>query len=190
MGSLVCRVELHKKNGIIITVENDDDSIRQTMVLDGSTITTTCEGDETSVITQTPDSITIKCKDFILDADTINCKSAGSTVHKSGDTFEATSSKAMALNAGTDLAADAGTGMKLTAGKDIEAATSSGDVKISGMNTSMEAKIKAGIDSKTLELKGSIKAKMEGGLVDVTGTKTNVEGSALTTIAGGIIKVG
>ncbi|MBU2451942.1 MAG: hypothetical protein KJ668_01355, partial [Proteobacteria bacterium] len=100
MGSLVCRVELHKKNGIIITVENKDADIIQTMVLDGNSITTTNAGaDETSVITQTSDSITIQCKDFLLDAETITCQSSGDTVHKSDNNFKAKSSAAMELSA-------------------------------------------------------------------------------------------
>ncbi len=190
MGSLVCRVELHKKNGIIITVENNDDNITQTMVLDGTTITTTNAGaDETSVITQATDSITIKCKDFLLDADTITCKSTGAAVHESKDTFKIKSSKDMSFNSGADLKADATSDMKLSA-KEIDASTTSGDVKISGTNVNVTAKMKAGIDSKNLDLKGSISAKVDGGIVDVTGKKTNVAGSALTTIGGTIIKIG
>jgi len=190
MGSLVCRVELHKKNGIIITVENNDDEITQTMVLDGRTITTTCEGDdETSVIIQAPDSITIQCKDFLLDADTITCQSSSDTVHRSDGNFEATSSAAMELSAGAALKASAGTSMKLSANA-IETAASPGDITISGTNVTTEAKIKAGVGSKTLELKGNVSAKMEGGLVDVKGTKTTVEGSVLTTIGGALIKIG
>ena len=190
MGSLVCRVELHKKNGITITVENNDDNITQTMVFDGTTITTTNKGaDETSVITQATDSITIKCKDFLLDADTITCKSEGATLHNSKDTFKVTSSKDMSLNSDANLKADAKSNMKLSA-KAIDASTSSGDVKISGTNVNITAKMKAGIDSKNLDLKGSISAKMDGGMADVTGKKANVAGSALTTIGGGVIKIG
>ncbi len=189
MGSLVCRVELHKKNGIIITVENNDDDITQTMVLNGRTITTTCEGDETSVIIQAPDSITIQCKDFVLDADTITCQSAGDTVHRSDGNFEATSSDDMKLSTDAALKANAGAAMKLSANA-IEAAASPGDVTISGTNVNTKATVAAGVDSKRLELKGSVSAKMEGGLVDVKGTKTTVEGSALTTIEGALIKIG
>ena len=190
MGSLVCRVELHKKNGIIITVENNDDNITQTMVFDGRTITTTNAGsEETSIITQATDSITIKCKDFLLDADTITCKSTGSAVHDSKDTFKITSSNDMTFNSKANLKADAKSDMKLSASK-IDASASSGDVKISGTNVNVTAKMKAGVDSKMLDLKGKISAKMDGGMVDVTGKKANVAGSALTTIAGGVIKIG
>lgn len=189
MGSLVCRVELHKKKGIIITVENSDDEILQTMVLDGTSITTTCEGDETSTITQTPDSITIQCKDFLLEADTITCQSSSDTVHKSDGKFEASSAAAMELSAGAALKASAKAAMNLSGNK-IQAAASPGDVTISGTNVNTSAKVKAAVDSKTLELKGSISAKMEGGLVDVKGTKTTLEGSALATIAGALIKIG
>ncbi len=190
MGSLVCRVELHKKNGIIVTVENNDDNIIQTMVFDGKTITTTNAGaDETSTITQTPDSITIKCKDFLLDADTITCKSKGTSVHESKDTFKITSSKDMTFDSGANLKVNAKSDMKLSA-QSIDASASPSDVKISGTNVKVTAKMNAGIDSKNLDMNGSIGAKMNGGLVDVTGQKTNISGSALTTIAGGIIKIG
>ncbi len=190
MGSLVCRVELHKKNGVIITVENNDDGITQTMVFDGKTITTTNAGsDETSVITQATDSVTIKCKDFLLDADTITCKSTGSTVHDSKDTFKITSAKDMIFNSYANFKTDAKSDMKLSASA-INASSLSGDVKISGTNVNITAKIKAGVKSKELDLKGNISVKMDGGLVDVTGKKTNIAGSALTTIGGKIVKIG
>ncbi len=32
MGNLVCRIELHKTDGIIVTVENDTDQIREALI--------------------------------------------------------------------------------------------------------------------------------------------------------------
>ncbi len=190
MGSLVCRIELHKKNGIIITVENQDDNITQTMVLDGKTITTTNAGsDETSVITQAPDSITIKCKDFLLDADTITCKSTGASKHESKDVFQVKSSKDMKFNSSANVSVKAQSGMKLS-GQKINASASSGDVTISGLNVNANAKIKAGMNGKQLDLKGQITAKIDGGMLDVTGKKTSISGSAMTSISGAIIKIG
>lgn len=59
-GKLVCRIELDKEKGIILTVENDDQKITQTIVMDGTNITTTVKGsDHTSAITQKKDGIQI-----------------------------------------------------------------------------------------------------------------------------------
>ena len=89
MGSLICRIELDKKKGILLTVENNDDGITQTCIMDGTAITTKVKGpSETSTITQNQDSIAIKCKDFSVDADTITCNSKQDSSHKSGDDFQ------------------------------------------------------------------------------------------------------
>lgn len=191
MGSLVCRVELHKKNGVIITVENDDEGITQTMVMDGQTITTTCEGmDDTSEIIQAPDGITIKCREFVLEADTITCQSSGMTTHKSGSNMMVRSTAAMELGAGAGLKAAAGAAMKLTSSEKMDMEASGGDVTISGVNVDASSDMKTSLNGQNVEMKGTMGAKLEGGMVDVKGTKATLEGSAMTTIGGGIIKVG
>ena len=103
MGKLVCRIELDKEQGLILTVENGDDAITQTIVMDGNSIITTVNGkDETSTITQKQDSIAIKCKTFTLDAETIACESEKETLHKSGQDFDIQSGQNLNVSAGSD----------------------------------------------------------------------------------------
>ncbi len=98
MGSLVCRIELNKTDGITITVEDADADITQTVVLDGSSITITSTGAETSTIVQKPDSIEMTCKTFKLDAATIQCTSEQS-ITLDADTISCTSEQTIDLTA-------------------------------------------------------------------------------------------
>ncbi|MCP3940796.1 MAG: hypothetical protein GY710_04850 [Desulfobacteraceae bacterium] len=189
MGSLICRVELHKEKGVIITVENDDDNIIQTMVMDGTLITTTCKGEETSVITQASDSITIKCKDFLLDADTITCQSKNETIHKSESTVKISSAAAMELSSDDALKASAAKDMTLSANA-IDAKASPGDVTISGNNVTASGQVKASLKGPTVLIDGQQTA-IKGATVDITGSATaTLKGSAMTTIGGALIKIG
>lgn len=193
MGSLVCRIELHKQNGVIITVENEDSEIAQTVVMDGTAITTTCKGsDNTSTITQDQSSITIKCKEFTVDAETILCKSEKETTHESGKDYSLTSSAALSMESSDDLTASAGAKMelsssdKLTASagakmelsgsSGIDVSSSTGDVELSGSNVKAAASIKASMEGVQVEFAGSGTAKLES--------------DGMTTIGGSSVKIG
>lgn len=144
MGSLVCRAELDKKKGIILTVENGDDNIIQTIVLDGAAITTTVEGDgNTSTITQDQESISIQCKTFLLEAKTITCKSENETVHTSGSDFDISCSGNLSVSADKKAAIDANeTSLSSQQGTDVKAlnlsmnATSNAELKGGGVKVS------------------------------------------------------
>ena len=183
MGTLVCRVELDKKKGLVFTVENKDGSITQTAVLDGESITLTNKGkDDVSSITQKPDSIAIKCKNFTLESETITCKSTKDTLHKSGQKFDIQSTKNMALNSKAKYSAEA-TGDVSVSGKKITVSALD-KVEISGTSAAMSSKTKTEIKGTTLDLSGSAKAEMKGLSVDISATGTmNVKG-ALTTVEG------
>jgi len=138
MGTLVCRVELDKQKGLILTVENKEGKITQTAVLDGESITLTSKGEkETSTITQKPDSITIKCKDFTLESETITCKSTKDTLHKSEQKFDLQSTKDMTLKSSAKYTADA-----------------TGDVSVSGKKVAVSAQDKAECHCKRAEQDG------------------------------------
>ena len=132
-------------------------------MLDGTTITTTCKGsEETSSITQAQDSITIKCKDFKIEADTITCKSDGKTSHESGDDFSVNSSAAMELKASDKITATASSDMALK-GSTVDIKGSTGDVTISGMNVDASATSKTSISGGQVEISGDMKAELSGG---------------------------
>ena len=166
MGKLVCRIELHKENGIILTVENDDDRTTQTIVMDGTEITTTVEGpDETSTITQKEDGIALKCKTFTLEAETITCTSTDETTHESGQDLKIQSS------ANIQVSADS-------------------DVSCSATNTTLESTSETKIESVTLTLSGSTSAELNGAsiTVDSTGLLDLIAGGT-ATLDGNIVNI-
>jgi hypothetical protein len=74
MPKLVCTVEMSKKRGISLTVEDIAAGITQTITMDGTTlvlkVARKVAGKETaSTFTQKADSIAIKCKDFSIEAE-------------------------------------------------------------------------------------------------------------------------
>ncbi len=197
MGNLVCRIELHKKNGIIVTVENDTDQITQTMVFDGKKITTECKGQETSTITQKPESITIKCKDFLVDAETITCNSSKDTKLDSKAKTDILSSQNFTINSGAKLTATSSSDMSM-AGSKVDIKGEKGDVSASGINVNLKAKADAKLDGLNASVKGKLKTDVDGSIVNVSskgvlnasGKITSVEGSAVMKIGGGVLKVG
>lgn len=173
MGTLVCRIELDKKKGVLLTVENGDDQITQTIVMDGTSITTTVKGsEETSTITQKQDSIAMNCKTFTLDAETITCKSTKETLHESGQDFD------------------------ITSGKNLNV-TAESSAEYKAMNTTIESTSKSEIKGGTLVLSGSGSAELKGasikldakGLMDLaTGGAATLKGSIVNIK--GILKMG
>jgi len=166
MGTLVCRIELDKKKGVLLTVENGDDQITQTIVMDGTSITTTVKGsEETSTITQKQDSIAMNCKTFTLDAETITCKSTKDTLHESGQNFDITSGKNL-----------------------IATAKSSAEYK--AMDTTIESTSKTEIKGGTLVLSGSASAELKGASIklDAKGL-LDLVASGAATLQGSIVNI-
>lgn len=188
MGTLACSIELNKQNGITITVLNKDGNITQTVVMNGTSIVTTCQGQQnTSTITQLQDSITIKCKDFSLQAETITCKSTKNTLHQSDQKVDIQSTQDMTLKSSANLSAEAASeaavkGQSLTA-------SATNAAKVSGMTLSLSGTQKAEMSGAQLSLSGSAQAEMSGAMTKVSASGTmNVEGQ-LTTVKGSITNI-
>jgi hypothetical protein len=166
MGKLVCRVELDKTKGIVLTVENGQGKITQTIVMDGTSITTTVKGQsDTSKITQKDNSIEIDCKNFTLNADTIHCKSKGATSHESGQNFE------------------------IKSGQNINA-TATGDAKYKAMNTAVESTAETKISGMTVKLSGTTSAEVKGASVTVEATgMMDLKSSGIANIKGSIVNI-
>jgi hypothetical protein len=166
MGKLVCRVELDKTKGIVLTVENGQDKITQTIVMDGTSITTTVKGrSETSKMTQKDNGIQIDCKSFVVNAETITCKSTGATHHESGQNFDIKSSQG--INA---------------------SATS--DAKYKAMNTTLESTAETKISGMTLKLSGTASAELKGPSVTVDATgMMDLKSSGIANIKGTIVNI-
>jgi len=189
MGTLICRVELNKTKGLILTVENKDDKITQTAVLDGKSITIKSKGqDDTSTITQKPDSIAIVCKTFTLESETITCKSTKDTSFNSEDTFDIKSSKDMTLDSQAKLTGKALKDVDVSGNNISIAATS--NAELTGLNTKVDGTSKTDVTAATLKLAGSVKADLEGGMTKVSSKgMLDVESTGITTVKGSMLKL-
>jgi hypothetical protein len=166
MGTLVCRVELDKTKGIVLTVENGQDAITQTIVMDGTSITTTVKGqNETSKIIQKDGSIHIDCKTFTLNAETITCKSTNKTHHESGQDFE----------------------IKSTSNVNVAA---TGDAKYTALNTTMESTSETKVSGITLKLSGTASAELKGPSItlDATGIM-DLKSSGIVNLKGTVVNI-
>jgi hypothetical protein len=167
MGTLVCRVELDKIKGIILTVENGDGNITQTVVMDGTKITTTVKGaSQTSTITQAQDSIQIDCKAFTLNAETIKCISTNETLHQSGQDFTIKSSAN--INA-----------------------TATSNATYKAMNSTIESTLETKVSGLTLKYAGSASAELKAPSVTVEATGIlDLKSSGVANLKGSIINIG
>ncbi len=191
MGTLICKVELDKVKGITVTVDNEDGKITQTVTMDGTTLTMKVKGDkETSTYEQKQDSIKIKVKEYLLEAETITCKSSKATLHDSKDTFTQTSSKAMKIETQDKLDIKATMDASFKANNiNIEA-----QMKLSAKaptGISMEASGgEAKVAALKLALQATTTAELKGLKTDIKAdTMVNVEGSAMATLKGQLAQV-
>lgn len=193
MGKLVCTVELDKEKGVTVKVENADDQITQTVVMDGTSITITVKGsEETSTYVQKQDSVTITCKDFTVDATgTLTLKSAKASSWASQDTLSVESTKDMTFTSSAKLTQSATSDAKLSSSANIAVeATSKLDMK--GMETSLVAS--AGdnkLEGINLKMAGKAQAELAAPMVKVAAkAKLGLESSGMADLKGSITSVG
>jgi hypothetical protein len=200
MGKLVCTVELDKEKGVTVKVENADDQITQTVVMDGTSITITVKGSsETSTIVQKQDSIVMTCKDFTVDATgTLTLKSAKASSWTSQDTLSLESTKDMSFTSNAKLTQKATSDAKLSSSANVGVeATSKLDMK--GMQTSLVASGGENkIEGLTLKMSGQTQAEMASAMIKVAAQgKLGLESSgmaelkgAMTSVSGSLVKLG
>jgi hypothetical protein len=166
--ALVCKIELSQTAGITLTVINSDGNITQTAKFDGTTITHICQGqDATSTITQTSDSVTVACKNFTVNAESITCKSTKDTLHEATGTFTINSTDKASINSSADLDVSATTQLNMSAA----------DFSIKAENTTM-------VTASTITINGDNQTNVMGGVVAVTAkTNANVKGSVVQLAA-------
>jgi len=200
MGKLVCTVELDKEKGVTIKVENADDQITQTVVMDGTVITIKVQGsDETSTIVQKADSITMTCKDFTVDATgTLTLKSQKASSWTSQDTLKLESKKDMTFTSSAKLTQSATSDAKLSSKANV-AIEATNKLEMKGMQASLTASGgEAKIDGVTLKMSGKSQAELSAAM-----TKVSAQGSlslessgmaelkgSLTTVSGSLVKLG
>ncbi|MEX1368551.1 MAG: hypothetical protein AB1Z98_35810 [Nannocystaceae bacterium] len=174
-GTLTCKLLKSKTGGVTLEVVNGDDTITQTVTMDGTTMKLEVAGaSETSSITIVQDTITIETKDLIIKTrDTVSCKAEGTA------TYEST--KDTTIKSAANL---------------VQSATS--DVKVSGANVKLTADSEAsmaGLTAKvsadtSLTLSGSTEAAMSGASVKVSADATlSAESSGMATLGGSMTTI-
>lgn len=193
MGTLVCTVELDKEKGVTVKVENADDQITQTVVMDGTSITITVKGsEETSTYVQKQDSVVITCKDFTVDATgTLTLKSAKESKWTSDDVLSVESTKDMSLTskAKFTLESTKDTSVKSNAKVAMEAAQ---DFDIKGMKTSFVASGGENkIEGLTLKMAGKTQAELASAMIKVKADgQLGLESSGMAELKGSMTMVG
>ncbi len=199
MGTLVCKIELDKQKGITVQVENADGQITQTVTMDGTTLTIEVKGQsDTSTIVQKADSVTVTCKDFTVDAETITLKSSKASSWTSQDTLKVESTKDMTLTSSAKLTQSATQDAKLSSSANVNVEATS-NLTLKGMAAAMSATGgEAKVDGLTLKLSGQSQAEMAAAIAKVTAQGqlslessglANLKGS-MTTVGGSLVKLG
>lgn len=197
MGTLVCKIEVDKQNGILVEIANEDQNITQTIHMDGTSITIKVEGEEnTSTFVQTADSITINCKDFTLETSgTLTCKSQGATSHSSEDTFSVESTKDLSVSTQAKLTQSATKDMELTgsqkvivkataaleaSGQTAKVSATAGAAEVSGVELKLTGQTKSELTGAMTKVGAQGKLDLESsGIANLKGNLTNVQGSLI-----------
>lgn len=190
MSELKCLIELNKADGISIKLKNPEGKILQTIVLNGTTIVTTCKGEsETSVITQKDESIAISCKKFSVEAETIEMTSKKKTTHKSGEDMSWETDKNLSVSSKEETKLNSGKNMSLKSDKDISSKASN-KIKLDSSDTDIKASSGLKMKGATADISSDTSMKIKSTKIDVSGSaKVKVSGSAMVEISGGIIKL-
>ncbi|MFE8599289.1 hypothetical protein KYC5002_27770 [Archangium violaceum] len=173
MASLICTLEMDKEKGLIIKIEDPDSKHTQTVTIDGKAITLEVKNDsDTSTIVQKPDAVTITCKTFTVEADTIKHESKKDSEWRSSGELKFESEKDMSLTSSAKLTQKAKKDASLTSDADIQLKASK-MLEIEGETSKLEAK-GAGkaleLKSPLLRLNGTQRVVMWGRMLNVTAT--------------------
>ncbi|MCH9679847.1 MAG: hypothetical protein K0V04_00310 [Deltaproteobacteria bacterium] len=182
-GTLTCKLLKSKTGGVTLEVVNGDDTITQTVTMDGTTMKFEVAGSsDTSSITIVEDKITIETKDLVVTTrDTISCSAEGTATYESTKDTTVSSSANLVQSASSDVTVS-GANVELSA--DSEASMAGATAKVTASNS--------------LTLSGSNSAALSGATVDVKAdttltaqsSATATLGGATTTIKGSLITAG
>jgi hypothetical protein len=188
--SLICTIEMSKEKGVTVKVTDSDGQVTQTVTMDGTTMTLeVTDGSNTSTITQKADSIVIACKDFQVNAETINCTSTGATKHTSDDAFTVSSQADMKLSSQAKLVEEA-TGDVEVSGMNIKASATSA-ASMEGLTATVEAKqgltLKSGL---TAELTGTMVTVKADGMLEASSSGVSTFKGSVSNVQGSLINAG
>lgn len=214
-----CRIELSQPNGITIVIKDSKqkDQLQKKIVLGPSSLVITCiNGAKSSTITQTEDSlqlevksergtttvdqndeaITVKCKTFTVDAETVTLKASQDGRLETGKTCVIKSTSDMTLDSSAklsgksvgalSLATDQSATVKATASLSLEGnqtevkGTSQLDLQSSGT---------ASLSAAAVSLSGKTQATLEAPLTSVGKNVTKITGQ-MVEVSGALVKLG
>ncbi|MBL9045590.1 MAG: hypothetical protein JNM83_28535 [Myxococcales bacterium] len=190
-STLVSTIRLDKNAGGSVVIRNDESNITQSIRLNGTSLVLDVEGGQAkSTITQTQTGVTIQCNTFLLDAETITCKSRSTSVHQSQSTMSLTSDSDMRLTSHKNLAAQASSSLtgqapsiKLSAERDLTAT--------GGGATFQAATATATVQATNVKINGASQIKATGTMISLSAAATlKCETAGMNSIKGGIISVG
>jgi len=205
MAGLVCKIELSKTGGISIVVDNGNADMVQECYIDGEKITIRVKDSENeSVIEQTAESITMTCKDFIVNAETITCTSTEDSSYVSEKKMAIKSTEDMTITSAAKLTETITGEISVSCDADITvtsksniSSTATATLSQSGADLSYKADDSASLNASEVSIDGSTSAKMTSSeikveassQIDLKGNIANLTGDS-TTISGSSIALG
>ena len=199
MAKLVCTIDLDKEKGLIVTVEDPEGKYTQTVTLDGKCITMEVKDDsDTSTIVQKPGSVSITCKAFSVEADTISLHSKKESEWKSDKTLELSSSKNMELTSNSKWTVKSTQDAELSSSTNVQVKATQ-KLAIEGKEGKLTATGGAlQLEGVTLEMKGKSQAELSAPLVKVAAKgQLGLESSGMaelkgqmTSVSGSLVKLG
>jgi hypothetical protein len=179
MGKLVCTIEMDKIAGLTVTIDNPDDSIKQTVTMNGTTIVLkVVGGDATSTITQDQKKISIACTQFELKAtETVDVSSGKASTYKSDDTMTLQSAKDMTQKSDANVSVS---GQKIAVEGQTEVAitgASQNKLTLASAGATLAAVPKLAMSGTQVEVKADATFNAEAsGIATVKGAMTNIQG--------------
>lgn len=199
MAKLICTIDLDKEKGLIVTVEDPDGKLTQTVTLDGKSITLEVKSDsDTSTIVQKPDAVSVTCKAFTVEADTITLQSKKESAWTSEKTLELESTEDMTLTSSGKLTQKSTKDAVLSSGANLEVKATQ-KLKLEGMEGQLTASggpLK--LEGVKLEMKGKSQAELGAPLIKVAAQgQLGLESSgvaelkgSMTSVSGSLVKLG
>lgn len=197
-STLVSTIRLDKNAGGSVVIRNDPDGITQSIRMNGTSLVLEVEdGKDKSTITQTAAGVTIRCRTFLVDAETITCKSQSTSQYQSSSTMTLTSLRDMQLTSQANLASQADLSLtgaapsiKFTADRDFTAIGPGASYKAATATATVQANI--------IKLSGTSQIKAQSAMIGLSAAatlKTEAAGvnsikGAIVSVGGGLIKVG
>jgi len=190
-STLVSTIRLDKNAGGSVVIRNDEDGITQSIRMNGTSLVLEVEDAQNkSTITQTAGEVKIQCKTFLLDAETITCKSSSTSQYESSSTMTLTSERDMRLTSQANLSARAensltgqATSVKFTGQSDFTATGPGASFKAAASTATAQGAI--------VKLSGSSQIKAQGAMIALSAAATlKAEAAGLHSIKGAILSVG